>query len=142
MKLQAENGEWVEDQERLKELAVHFYKDLFAGERAARQIPSWRHKFNPLPQEELEMLEKPVVEIKNAIFEMGPYKAPGPDGWSPIFFQTQWSIVGETVIRLVKETFERGTIPQLSDSTTADIYSTTANQLVQRSLQDYYKGNC
>lgn len=36
-------------------------------------------------------------EIKNAVFQMGPYKAHGSDGYETCFYQKYWSVVGEEV---------------------------------------------
>ena len=36
---------------------------------------------------------------------MKPLKAPGPDGFQPYFFQTQWSVVGGDLCRFIKEVF-------------------------------------
>ena len=40
-------------------------------------------------------------EVKNALFQMHPSKAPGPDGMSPFFFQKFWHIVGHDVTTAV-----------------------------------------
>lgn len=44
-------------------------------------------------------------EIKEAVFSMGPLKAPSPDGLHPLFFQSQWDIIGPSVCALVKDAF-------------------------------------
>ncbi|GKA20014.1 RNA-directed DNA polymerase, eukaryota, reverse transcriptase zinc-binding domain protein [Tanacetum coccineum] len=44
-------------------------------------------------------------EIKEAMFLIDGIKAPGPDGFSSLFFKTAWNIVGEDVCKSVKEFF-------------------------------------
>ncbi|KAK1554997.1 hypothetical protein Q3G72_020206 [Acer saccharum] len=39
-------------------------------------------------------------EVKRALFEMNPTKAPGPDGFQAIFFQKSWSVVGEELTNI------------------------------------------
>ncbi|KAL0402473.1 UNVERIFIED_CONTAM: LINE-1 retrotransposable element O protein [Sesamum latifolium] len=43
-----------------------------------------------------EVLTQPftATEVTHAIAQMYPYKSPGPDGMSPVFFQKYWHIVG------------------------------------------------
>ncbi|CAN1818799.1 Transposon TX1 uncharacterized 149 kDa protein [Linum perenne] len=42
---------------------------------------------------------------------MGPWKAPGPDGFPGKFFQSQWGLIGGDVCREVKEFFRSAIIP-------------------------------
>ena len=44
-------------------------------------------------------------EIKDALFNLAPDKAPGPDGFTPFFFQKYWSVVGNSVVTAVKAFF-------------------------------------
>ncbi|KAL0417112.1 UNVERIFIED_CONTAM: LINE-1 retrotransposable element O protein [Sesamum latifolium] len=50
-----------------------------------------------------EALTQPFApeEVKHALFQMYPYKSPGPDGMSPIFYQKYWHIVGPEVTSFV-----------------------------------------
>nr|GFC31435.1 RNA-directed DNA polymerase, eukaryota, reverse transcriptase zinc-binding domain protein [Tanacetum cinerariifolium] len=50
-------------------------------------------------------------EIKKAVWDCGPDKSLGPDGFTLDFFRRFWSIVGEDVILAVKEFFSLGVIP-------------------------------
>ncbi|XP_071719040.1 uncharacterized protein [Rutidosis leptorrhynchoides] len=53
---------------------------------------------------------RPVTneEIKNAIFNIGNDKAPGPDGYSSTFFKNAWDVVGDDVCSGVKQFFSNG----------------------------------
>lgn len=57
-------------------------------------------------------LLKPVTEkeIKYAMYQMNPDKAPGPDDMTPVFFQKHWSIIGNDVVALVRNFFRTGDI--------------------------------
>ncbi|XP_026383524.1 uncharacterized protein LOC113279022 [Papaver somniferum] len=39
-------------------------------------------------------------EVKSILFSMAKDKAPGPDGFPPSFFQANWDIVGEDLIKM------------------------------------------
>lgn len=49
-------------------------------------------------------------EIKNAFFQMSPYKSPGPDGLHACFYQKFWNIVGNDVVGMIKRFFTTGYI--------------------------------
>ena len=50
-------------------------------------------------------------EISDALFQIGPLKAPGPDGFPARFLQRNWGIIKEDVIRAVQRFFEEGIMP-------------------------------
>ena len=52
------------------------------------------------------------AEIKNVVFTMGDYKAPGLDGLPAVFFKTYWSTVGRDVICMVRHFFLSGFLHQ------------------------------
>ncbi|KAJ4784686.1 reverse transcriptase [Rhynchospora pubera] len=51
-------------------------------------------------------------EVKRTLFEMGPDKSPGPDGFTARFLQTNWHILGPTVVAQLKNVFEIGEVPE------------------------------
>lgn len=40
-------------------------------------------------------------EVKTALFQMFPTKAPGPDGFPAHFYQHHWNICGDEITRIV-----------------------------------------
>lgn len=44
-----------------------------------------------------------ILEIREAIFAIHPDKAPGPDGFSASFFQSNWDVVGPVLEGIVSE---------------------------------------
>jgi len=49
-------------------------------------------------------------EIKEALFSIGNDKAPGPDGYTALFFKSAWGIVGGDLCLAVKEFFASGSL--------------------------------
>ena len=47
-------------------------------------------------------------EVKIALFQMGPTKAPGPDGMNAFFYQRFWHVVGDTVVDVVLDFLNNG----------------------------------
>jgi hypothetical protein len=50
-------------------------------------------------------------EISNALFRIGPLKAPGPDGFPARFFQRHWEVMKHDIIRVVQEFFASSKMP-------------------------------
>jgi hypothetical protein len=51
-------------------------------------------------------------EIKTALFQMGPTKAPGPDGFPALFYQTHWDFFHEDICRAVRTFLDGGQLPE------------------------------
>lgn len=84
------DGIWCSDEEILQREALSFFKNLFNS--PDRSDPT-SLKLNCIPQIDHSLqalLLQPVSfrEVKDALFSMNPYKAPGVDGFQPIFFRT------------------------------------------------------
>ena len=91
--LKGSNGETNNNKEMLQ-LAVDFYKNLFGFEEKL-DIHLSDHFWDigeKLTQEENNILEEPFSkqEIKEAVFSSYSDGAPGPDGFSFIFYQRFW----------------------------------------------------
>lgn len=83
-------------------------------------------------------------EIGTAFFQMGPTKAPGPDGFPALFYQTHWNFLEEDICQAVRGFLEGRPIPEgFCDSVIVLIPKMTrpkhlkkipSNQSLQRSL--------
>ena len=49
-------------------------------------------------------------EIRDALFSIGDDKAPGPDGYTALFFKRTWDIVGTHMCDAIKEFFSSGSL--------------------------------
>jgi hypothetical protein len=51
-------------------------------------------------------------EISDALFQIGPLKAPRPDGFPARFFQRNWDLLKDNVIKGVKQFFSSSHMPE------------------------------
>lgn len=58
-----------------------------------------------------------ILEIREAIFAIHPDKAPGPDGFSASFFQSNWDVVGPAITKEIQGFFTTGSLPHAINST-------------------------
>ena len=61
-------------------------------------------------------------EISDALFQIGPLKAPGPDGFPACFYQRNWGELKDDVVNAVKEFFELGGMPTGVNDTVVSLY--------------------
>ncbi|XP_010236635.1 uncharacterized protein LOC104584175 [Brachypodium distachyon] len=73
-------------------------------------------------------------EISNALFQIGPLKAPGVDGFPTRFYQRNWQIMREEITKAVRPFFETGEMPA-DVNTTAIVLIPEVDQ--PRTLKDY-----
>ncbi|XP_026459807.1 uncharacterized protein LOC113360516 [Papaver somniferum] len=62
-----------------------------------------QQKLDVIPEEE---------EIKRIVFEMDPESAPGPDGFSGIFYRRCWEIIKEDLVEAIQFSWRRKFIPK------------------------------
>ncbi|XP_074358745.1 uncharacterized protein LOC141698038 [Apium graveolens] len=90
-KLKDGSGEWLDWQNGLENLIQSFYSNLFTATQVDyEEVVDCVSQ--TLDHEHNSELTKDVTreEVRFAIFQMHPDKAPGPDGMTPTFFQKHW----------------------------------------------------
>ncbi|KAI9124734.1 hypothetical protein K1719_004656 [Acacia pycnantha] len=92
LRLKDDSGCWLEEREEINNAFDSFYQKLFTpvGSRPLDQALSYVNRV--VTDEDNISLMRPVtdVEIEEAVFQIGANKAPGPDGYSALFFQSAW----------------------------------------------------
>jgi hypothetical protein len=89
--------------------ALKFFKELFCNDQPVARRPT-DDAISTLDESAITELSQPVTkkEVFDAIMSMKSYKAPGPDGFQPIFFKLFWSEIGDDLWKFVKLAFDKG----------------------------------
>jgi hypothetical protein len=117
--LTREDGSKCEAQDEIKGMVHQFYETLFSSE----PCESMDAVLDAIPvkvsDDMNDDLYKPYTneEIETALFQMGPTKAPGPDGFPALFYQTHWGFFKSEICDAVRSFLCGGAIPEgLCDS--------------------------
>ncbi|GAU46050.1 hypothetical protein TSUD_191210 [Trifolium subterraneum] len=79
--LRNDQNEWVEEEENLKAMVNNYYKRLFAAPENNIQWQQNRYSYPNISESEYDCLKENIssLEVKNALFAMASWKAPGHD---------------------------------------------------------------
>ncbi|CAN1848719.1 LINE-1 reverse transcriptase homolog, partial [Linum perenne] len=109
-KLKDDNGAWIDDHQSIERNMCDFFKRLFRKRNdVIPDLGAWDLP-TVVTREMNERLSRDISdeEIKQAIFQLGASKAPGPDGFSGAFFRKMWTLVGSQINSEVKGFFRTG----------------------------------
>ena len=84
-------------------MTMSFYKNLYSSEGVSDMelvLDTVPTKITPAMNDQL-LAPFERKEVKEALFQMFPTKAPGPDGFPAHFFQFHWDLCGEEVTSVV-----------------------------------------
>jgi len=104
------DGNWVEEKEDIAEVATNYFNSLFNAGTCFQMNECLNTVMSKVTPDMQQMLssEFTVTEIKTAVFQMGPTKAPGPNGMNALFYQKFWHVMGDSVIAIVMDYLNMG----------------------------------
>jgi hypothetical protein len=107
-KLKNQDNEWCEDPKVLQSMAVDFFRDLYSADSnvdASALIELMDAKITDEMNVDL-CRSFSAEEISDALFQMGPLKAPGPDGFPARFYQRHWEVLKNDVVAAVQKSLK------------------------------------
>lgn len=112
--LKDDEDKWVEEPQELAKMVVEYYQKLYSVEDVDSVVERLPYAgFTCLTREEIGDLSKPFmsIDVENSMRSMGRFKAPGPDGYQPVFYQDCWEVVGQSVTNFVLNFFDTCQLP-------------------------------
>ncbi|XP_042023111.1 uncharacterized protein LOC121770446 [Salvia splendens] len=129
-------GREISDEMEIRSSAVEFFQDLLAPGPIILSEPDLDliHQLPPLA-EVAALPETPSAEeVKNAVFDIYGDSAPGPDGFTALFYQACWATVGPDVVAAIGQVFGGAYLPR---SVTATSIVLIPKKPVPESWSDY-----
>ena len=86
--IQDNSGNWLYNEEEIRNHAVAYFSSLFKSEAASSQVYHVPNYFPILDAYDIDCVANPVLEeeIKSVVFSMKLLKAPGTNGLHAIFY--------------------------------------------------------
>lgn len=112
--LEDEAGTTYYEEEHILQVISDYYQKLFTNQEGDR-LPIIHAAIKPVISDEtnLRLIAIPSgEEIKKACFSIHGGKAPGPDGFSASFFQTNWETAGIQISLEIQDFFSSGCLPR------------------------------
>lgn len=113
-KLFLPDGSWTDQRKEMEKMATNFFKDLYTKDPLVTPQPLLDLIMLKVTEQMNEDLCKAFSdkEISDALFQIGPIKAPGPDGFPARFFQRNWEVLKNDVCKAVKLFFDQKVMPE------------------------------
>jgi hypothetical protein len=136
VKLVNEANVEVKTQPEICETARNYFDHLFQANTTSHD-PILSIIAPKITQEDNDRLVAPITkeELKEALFQMHPDKAPGPDGFNPAFYQHFWDLCGSDIFEATKEWLDRGYFPSSLNETNICLIPKCENHVTMKDLR-------
>ncbi|KAL5575717.1 hypothetical protein UlMin_017416 [Ulmus minor] len=112
--LKLDDGAWIYDRNQIGNLFSARFESVFDSP-IQPPLVDLSTVVDPIVTEEdnVELLRIPTgEEVRNVVFSMGAFKAPGLDGMTALFYKHYWDIVGWDLVAAVREFFLSNSMAQ------------------------------
>lgn len=116
--METNDGTFTYDPEIIHSIIHNFFKNSYTSNHihpTPNDFPT-SIPFHSLPKlsisDQDSLLFNPTEnEIKNIVFSLHPFKAPGIDGLNAFFYQKSWPLIKNTITSSIQEIFQNESIP-------------------------------
>jgi len=114
------NGVRQEDGEVMCNIVQNYFENLFTSEVGDPEPSVLSDVQSSVTQDMKDGLMVPFSpeEVKKALFQIGDFKAPGPDGMHAVFYKRFWDVLGDDLVKEVLEAVNLAKIPEGWNDTT------------------------
>jgi exonuclease III len=113
MALKDHDGVVQDTPSEMERMATSYFQSVFTRDPSIQTSPVVGLFRGVILEDTNEELCKPftVKEVSDVLFQIGPLKAPGPDGFPARFYQRNWDVLKDEIIQGVLKFFETGLMP-------------------------------
>jgi hypothetical protein len=85
----------------MERMATSYFQSVYTRDPSIQTRPVVELFGEVISDDVNESLCKPftVQEISDALFQIGPLKAPGPDGYPARFYQRNWNVLKHEIVQ-------------------------------------------
>ena len=136
-----ENGCRIEDPSSIKKEFVNHFQSVLGSNMQDPTPVEYNLDGLVWSSEHLDILNSTITneEIKRSMFSIDNSKAPGPDGFSSLFFKRTWSIIGREVCDAIVDFFSTGCLLREINCTILALVPKVPNP---NSMHDYRPISC
>ncbi|GLT87976.1 hypothetical protein SLE2022_060240 [Rubroshorea leprosula] len=117
--LKDSRGDWIFDSNLLQEMVSSYFSNLFMTSHSHSYTDSFSQVgIRPIALSLDSLVGVPTdLEIYSALHSLKPFKAPGPDGFHPLFFQKFWNVTKDKLCADIKHIFmSEGMLPTWNET--------------------------